>query len=84
MRVVGEIPNNQCKITIYYWNNKYLIKLEQGWIEQTYKVPELEISGEEDLQKIVSGEFLEKALKLFGTMESSLFKAMEELDGNPL
>ncbi|MEM6844723.1 MAG: hypothetical protein AAF632_21085 [Bacteroidota bacterium] len=85
MRVIGEIPHAQCKITVFYWNNKYLIKLERGWIEQTYKVPELEISGEEDIQQLVSsGNFLEKALNQFEAMEANLFKAMEELGGNPL
>jgi hypothetical protein len=79
MRIVGEIPHNQCKITIYYWNNKYLIKLERGWVEQTYKVPELEISGEEDIQKIVDEEFIGKALAQFEVMEANLFKALEEL-----
>lgn len=79
MRIVGEIPHSQCKITIYYWNNKYLVKLERGWVEQTYKVPELEISGEADIQKIVNEEFIEKALSQFELMEASLFKALEEL-----
>ncbi|MGD1889872.1 MAG: hypothetical protein ACFB15_04635 [Cyclobacteriaceae bacterium] len=79
MRIVGEIPHNHCKITIYFWNNKYLIKLERGWIEQTYKVPELEISGEGDIQKIVNEEFIGKALTQLEVMEANLFKALEEL-----
>ncbi|MGB3589277.1 MAG: hypothetical protein WBA23_22220 [Tunicatimonas sp.] len=83
MRVIREIPHKQCKITIFYWNSKYLIKLERGWIEQTYKVPELEISGEEDIQKIVKGDFLAKALEQFEIMEANLFQAVEELSGNP-
>ncbi|MEQ9439048.1 MAG: hypothetical protein RIG62_08360 [Cyclobacteriaceae bacterium] len=77
MRVVGEIPHPQCKITIFYWNNKYLIKLERGWVEQTYKVPELEITGEGDVQKMVNEDFLAKVIGLFDTMEAILFEAME-------
>ncbi len=84
MRVIGEIPHAQCKITIFYWNNKYLIKLEKGWVEQTYKVPELEISGEEDIQEIVKSDFLAKALEQFEIMEANLFQAIEELGSNPL
>ena len=79
MRVVGEIPHSQCKITLFYWNNKYLVKLERGWIEQTYKVPELEISGEDDIQKIVNEDFLAKALALFDSMETILFESIESL-----
>ena len=79
MRIVGEIPHPKCKITIFYWNNKYLIKLERGWVEQTYKVPELEISGEEDIRSIVSENFLASVLGLFDTMEATLLEAMENL-----
>nr|WKN39341.1 hypothetical protein K4G66_11630 [Tunicatimonas sp. TK19036] len=79
MRVIGEIPYSQCKITLFYWNNKYLIKLERGLVEQTYKVPELEITGEDDIQKIVSEDFLVKAMSLFETMEANLYEAIEEL-----
>ena len=79
MRVIKEISHSKCKITVFYWNNKYLIKLERGLIEQTYKVPELEISGEEDIQRIVSDEFLDQALEEFDRMEASLFKALQEL-----
>ena len=79
MRVIKEISHSKCKITVFYWNNKYLIKLERGLIEQTYKVPELEISGEEDIQRIVSDEFLDQALEEFDRMEASLFKAIQEL-----
>lgn len=79
MRIIGEILHAQCKITIFHWNNKYLIKLERGWVEQTYKVPELEISGEEDIYKIVESEFIAKALVQFETMEANLFEAIENL-----
>ncbi|WKN45859.1 hypothetical protein [Tunicatimonas pelagia] len=84
MRIIGEIPHTQCKITIFHWNGKYLIKLERGWIEQTYKVPELEISGQEDIQKIVQSNFLTKALEQFEAMEANLFEAIENLDSSPL
>lgn len=79
MRVIGEIPYSQCKITLFYWNNKYLIKLERGLVEQTYKVPELEITGEGDIQKIVNEDFLAKAMSLFETMEATLYEAIENL-----
>jgi hypothetical protein len=32
MRIVGEIPHDVCKITLFSWNNRYLIKLELGFI----------------------------------------------------
>ena len=49
MRVVVEIPHKECKITVFAWNNRYLIKLEQGLLEQTFKVNEYDLSGESEL-----------------------------------
>lgn len=79
MRVIGEVPHEECKITIFAWNNKYLIKLERGVIEQTFKVPEMDVTGDDDIKKILEGKFMEKALVRFEEMEASLFEAIESL-----
>ena len=79
MRVVGEIPHPSCKITVFMWNGKYLIKLERGPIEQTFKVSEMDITGEDDIQSILNEEFMQKALSRFDEMEEALFKAMAEI-----
>lgn len=78
MRIVGEIPNPHCKITIFQWNNRYLIKLETGLLEQTFKIDQFEIFDEKDLQKIVNGPFLKQALNRFSDMEKSLREALEQ------
>jgi hypothetical protein len=72
MRVVGEIPHPECKITIFHWNNRYLLKLESGLLEQTFKVEEYDLASEEDLKKIVSVRFIKKALDRFEEMAASL------------
>lgn len=77
MRVVGEIPNSECKITVFAWNNRYLIKLEQGLLEQTFKVNEYDVASEADVYKIVDKPFVEEALKRFSNMKSSLLQAIE-------
>lgn len=79
MRVIGEIPHESCKITVFAWNNKYLIKLERGLIEQTFKVPETEVTGDDDIQKILQGTFMKKAITRFDEMDASLIEAMEAL-----
>lgn len=79
MRVIGEVPHEGCKITIFAWNNKYLIKLERGLIEQTFKVPEMEVTGDDDIQKMLRGNFMYKAIARFDEMEASLIEAMESL-----
>ena len=76
MRVVGEIPHPDCKITIFHWNNRYLIKLELGHLEQTFKVREYDIA-EGDLVKIVNEEFIAKAIARFDDMHLSLKSSLE-------
>ena len=75
MRLVREIPHPDCKITIFSWNNRYLIKLEQGLLEQTFKIPETDVTGEEDLLSIIDAEFLHQARDRFQDMGQSLYEA---------
>lgn len=75
MRLVREIPHPDCKITIFSWNNRYLIKLEQGLLEQTFKIPETDITGEEELLSIIDAEFLHQAGDRFHDMGQSLYEA---------
>ena len=53
MRILAEIPHSACKITVFYMNQKYIVKFEKGNLEQSYKISELEyvISGVEDVNK---------------------------------
>ncbi|WP_276374357.1 hypothetical protein [Chryseolinea sp. H1M3-3] len=79
MRVVGEIPHEVCKITLFAWNNRYLIKLEHGLLEQTYKVNQFDITSEADLYKIVDKSFIDDALNRFGEMDKTLQLALERV-----
>lgn len=77
MRVVGEISHPECKITIFAWNNRYLIKLEQGLLEQTFKVNEYDVTSEAELYRIVDEAFLKEAMQRFAGMSESLRQAMQ-------
>jgi hypothetical protein len=79
MRIIGEIPHSQCKITLFHWNNRYLIKLERGYLEQTFKVDQFELTQEGDLTKMVNEVFIQEALVRFDSMDGSLMKALKEL-----
>ena len=79
MRVIGEISHSHCKITIFSWNNRYLVKLEQGHLEQTYKIEQYDIASESDLSKIIDENFIQEALKLFESMAKSLHIALEKV-----
>lgn len=76
MRIVKEFVRPECKVTIFQWNGKYLIKLEKGLIEQTFKVPELDLTSEADLEGILNEKFMQKAEARFTEMMQALQKAM--------
>jgi hypothetical protein len=77
MRVVVEIPHKECKITVFAWNNRYLIKVEQGLLEQTFKINEYDLSGESELFKIIDEPFIQEAIKRFEDMNSSLLQTLQ-------
>lgn len=79
MRIIGEVAHPACKITLFAWNMKYLIKLERGPIEQTFKVSELEVTGDEDIKKMLEGDFVDQAVARFDEMEASLMQALEKI-----
>lgn len=83
MRVVGEIPHPQCKITIFSWNNRYLIKLENGLLEQTFKINEYDIMQEADLTTLLDEQFIAECLNRFQNMAKSLEDALLRLDDRP-
>ncbi|MCA6380033.1 MAG: hypothetical protein IM574_08360 [Cytophagales bacterium] len=79
MRVVGEIPHPEVKITIFHWNNRYLIKLEAGPFEQTFKIEEYDLSSEEEIKSIVNEEFIQQSIIRFNDMAKSLAQATQFL-----
>ena len=77
MRLVRELSNPDFKITIFSWNNRYLIKLEQGPLEQTFKIPEMDVDDDEELSGILDAEFLQQANRRFNEMGQSLYEARQ-------
>lgn len=80
MRTVFELPHPDFKVTVYAWNNKYIIKLEKGNYEQTFKISEMDVSGDEDIKKIVQDEdFVSSAKQRFINMNSDLNNILNKI-----
>lgn len=76
MRVVANIPHTECTITLFSWNQKYILKFEQNNLEQTYKISEFDVSGEAEMQELAQNtDFVAKVLKRFEQMEEDLHQA---------
>lgn len=68
MRIVKEIPHPRFKITVFSWNSKYIVKIEDAHLEQVYKIPESEILSLDELEGMLSTPFLLKCLERFAQM----------------
>jgi hypothetical protein len=77
MRVVHQIPNPHCKITIFQWNNRYIIKLEVDHLEQTFKINQFDVTNEDELLKILDETFIQEAILRFTTMDESIYQALK-------
>lgn len=79
MRIVREISHPDCKITFFSWNNRYLIKLEQGFLEQTFKINQFDVKDEHELVGLVDEEFVRQCVERFEQMAQSLNEAQHRL-----
>ena len=70
MRVIGEVPHKHYKITLFQWNGKFLIKIESGLLEQTYKVDEWDIA-ENELPELLDDDFLQTVTHTFNEMHKN-------------
>ncbi len=77
MRIVKEYLDKSCKVTVFSWNGKFIIKLENGPFEQTFKVSELDVM-ESEIDDILGETFITEAMERFQQMGRSLKSALND------
>ena len=75
MRVIKELLVQDCRVTIFSWNNRYIIKMERGLYEQTFKVDQFDVMDDAELLALLDAEFVQQALDRFDSMGQSLHAA---------
>jgi len=81
MRVVAELPHEICKITIFSMNHKFIIKMEKGIYEQTYKVSEKDLTdGVNDVFKMLDEAFMVTVANRFDQMRADFTQAFQRFD----
>ncbi|RZK48435.1 MAG: hypothetical protein EOO99_09870 [Pedobacter sp.] len=77
MRIVAELPHAICKITIFKMGEKFIVKLEQGPYEQSYKISELNLNGNgvNDIFQFLDDEFMETVKLRFESMRGDFTTA---------
>jgi hypothetical protein len=79
MRTIAELPHPACKITLFNMNQKYIVKFEQGPLEQSYKISELELTGggANEIFQMLDEEFIATVVERFKTMRSDFSSAYQ-------
>ena len=80
MRVVGELPHEIMKITLFHWNNRYLVKFELGQFEQTFKIGDMDVTGVDGVKEMVDAEFKNDVLKQFVEMRTAFHSCFKRLN----
>ncbi len=70
MRFVQDIPNSQFRIGLYAWNGKYIVKIEAGPYEQTYKISEMDITNPDAVPTMLDAAFLNRVAHRFQEMDA--------------
>lgn len=72
MRVLAELPHPDCKISIFGMNQKFIIKFEQGNLEQSFKIAETDVvNGVNGVFEILDELFIKEVLGNFTKMRSA-------------
>ena len=76
MRIVTTIPHPIVKISVFQMNQKFLLKMELGAYEQTYKLAEDEVTSIDQLQDVCNEQFMKSILDRFIAMRDDFEKAL--------
>ena len=77
MRIIAELPHPECKISLFHMNQKYIVKFEQGTLEQSYKLSELDLTGggANEVFQILDEAFIATVIERFKTMRVDFSEA---------
>jgi hypothetical protein len=82
MRIIATIPHPQLKISIFLYNEKYIIELEAGQYKQTFKISADSVDGLEGVKKLITHELLDNCLNRFAAMHADFKKSFEQTRQN--
>jgi len=79
MRIIAELPHPECKISLFNMNQKYIIKFEQGTLEQSYKLSELDLTGggANEVFQILDETFIATVIDRFKLMRGDFSAAIK-------
>lgn len=82
MRIIATIPHPQLKISIFLYNEKYIIEIEAGQYKQTFKISADSVDGLEGVKRLLTPELLENSLDRFSGMHADFKKSFDQTKQN--
>ncbi|MFN5793500.1 MAG: hypothetical protein ACK455_01770 [Bacteroidota bacterium] len=81
MRVIREFSVDEIKVSVFYMNQKFIIKFEKGNLEQNYKLSELDfmVSSDEQLEMMVKDKMIEDVRATFEKMNQNFYTTFNEI-----
>jgi len=76
MRIISEWTYKQLRISILEMNSRYVIKVEDKILEQTYKLRDGQVKDLNHLKSVLNEAFYEKCISLFSEMQTNLTNAL--------
>ncbi|MCB9196835.1 MAG: hypothetical protein H6600_00105 [Flavobacteriales bacterium] len=80
MRTVTKIDHPKLDISIYLRENKYIVKIVLDQYEQVYRLRASDVTGMDDMEKMISQEFLEKVWMRFVEMGKDFNDAFKKIN----
>lgn len=77
MKTLGRIPHPEMNITLFMWNNKYIIKFEAGPYEQVYKLDASYFEESEKVKSLVTESFTASVAERFRQMNAEFSEVMK-------
>lgn len=80
MRTTAKIDHPKMDISIYLRENKYIVKIVLGQLEQVYRINETDVTGMDDMKALVSNDFLTQVYLRFVEMSKDLKTAFNKIN----
>ena len=65
MRIIATIPHPRLRISIFLYNEKYIIELEAAQYKQTFKISAESVDGLEGVKALLTEELLNNSMSRF-------------------
>jgi hypothetical protein len=82
MRTLETIPHPEFLISIMYFNEKFILRIETGPYEQVYKFTREMASSQDALKKYITPSFLTEVKENFNRMHQTLLSQFSKLQNS--